>query len=125
MAMKVELKGAKIVETPTDTNVSTAANSLDNIAATLDNVIEVDNNRIVLNPSATDVPLALGNITTSEIVVLIPNRPITVKLNGSTTPITVRSAFILFGTNITDIVVTNPSATEQVVIRKYLASSVG
>lgn len=125
MAIKVELRNAKITETPDGSNVPVSANDLDNISAVLNNAIEIDNNRFVLNPSDTNVPLSLGQITTSEVLILVPNRPITVRLNGATVDIQVRSALILFGTNITSVTVTNPSATEQVVVRKYLASSVG
>lgn len=120
---KIELKGAKIVETPASTGTAVSANRFDNIVAALGAAKEIDNNAFDLDPSVTDVPVSMGNITTAEIVVLIPDGPISVKLSGSLTAIEVDTALILFGTDVTSITATNPSSTEVREVKKYLATS--
>ena len=119
---KIELKGAKIVETPAG-QAAVSANRFDNIIAALPNAAEIDNNAFDLDPSATDVPVAMGNITTAQVVVLMPDGPITVKLNGSSTVIEVDTLLVLFGTNITGFTASNPSSTEVREVKKYLATS--
>lgn len=119
---KVELKGAKIVETPSG-QAAVSANRFDNIVAVLPAAKEIDNNAFDLDPSDTDVPVSMGNITTAEVVVLVPDGPITIKLNGSSTVIEIDTILVMFGTNITGITASNPSSTEVREVKKYLATS--
>lgn len=119
---KIELKGAKIVETPAATGVAQNANGLDVLVAALASAKEIDNNVFSLDPSATDVTIAMGNISAAKVLIIIPDGTITVKLNGSVTAIEVSTALILFGTSITGITASNPSSTEVRQIRKYIAT---
>jgi hypothetical protein len=120
---KIELKGAKIVETPTSTGVAVSANRFEAIVAALANAKEIENNTFDLDPSVTDVVVAMGNITDAEVLVLIPDGLITVKLNASTDAFECATALILFGTDITAVKVSNPSATEVRSVLKYLATT--
>jgi hypothetical protein len=118
---KIEFKGAKIVETPTATGVASNANRFEAISALLSNAKEIDNGIVDLDPSATDVAVAT-NIDDADICVLVPDGLITVKLNGSVTPFPVSQLLVIFGTDITDVTVSNPSATEVRSVLKYLAT---
>jgi len=120
---KVELKNVKIIETPNATNTPETANGFTDVAAVLTNVLEIDNNRFILAPGDTDIPVAMGNISTAQIVILIADGPITVKLNGSSDAISVSQMLVLFGTSVTSITVTNPSATTQRIVRKYIGTT--
>lgn len=119
---KIEFKGGKIVETPAATLVPATANDFEAIVALIAAATEKDNNTFNLNPSVTDVVVSMANITTAGVVVLITDGPITVKINGSVTPIPVEQCLILFGTAVTAITASNPSATEVRSVKKYLAT---
>lgn len=119
---KIELKGTKIVETPAATGVAVNANGLDAILATFNNSKEQDNNIFNLDPSASNVAVSMGNITNAKVMVLIPDGTITIRLNGGVTDVEVSQALILFGTDITGVTASNPSATEVRSVRKYFAT---
>jgi hypothetical protein len=121
---KIELKGAKVVETPASTGVAVNANGLEALIAILAAAKEIDNNVFDLAPLDTDVVVSMGNISDATVVILIPDGTITVKLDSSATALKVDTALILFGTSITTgIKASNPSATEVRQVRKYLASA--
>jgi hypothetical protein len=118
---KIDFKGGKVIETNA-AGVPFTANGLDAIVATLASAKEIDNNVFDLDPNASDVAVALGNITDSDVLILVPDGPITVKLNASTDDLPVSQLLVLFGTDITAIKASNPSATEVRQVRKYLAT---
>src|SRR3972149_10634861 len=105
---KIEFKNGKIYETPAATGVAAVANGLDAILATIAAAKEIDNNVVNLAPSATDIVIAMGNITTSEICILMSDGPITVKLNGSVVALSVNPLLVVFG-SVTAILASNPS----------------
>ena len=119
---KIEFKSGKIYETPAATGVAAVANGLDAIAATIAAAKEQENNVINLAPSATDVVITMGNITTAELCMLASDGLVTVKLNGSVVALDVNPLLVLFG-SVTSITASNPSVTEVRSIRKYLATS--
>lgn len=116
----VALSGAKITETAPN-GVITLPSGLNALADMLSLSTKQDNSVTDLAPLATDIVLSMGNITTAKVVILDADGPITVKVSGSTVAVGV-TTLILFGTNITSITATNPSATTSVQVRKYLAS---
>ena len=120
---KIELKGGKVLETNETSGVVATANGLDALLLALEHVQEIDNNIFDLDPSATDVAVSMGNITNAQILILVPDGPITFKLNGGTTVHTVEKGLIWFGSDITAISASNPSATESRQVRKYLATT--
>jgi hypothetical protein len=120
---KIELKGAKIVETPSATGVAVSANRLDAILASLPAAKEIENNMFDLDPSVTDQAVAMGNITDADVLILVPDGRITVKINGGLTALQIDTVLILFGTDITSLTASNPSATEVRQVIKYLASA--
>jgi len=119
---KIEFKSGKIYETPAATGVAAVANGLDAIAATIAAAKEQENNVINLAPSATDIVITMGNITTAELCMLASDGLVTVKLNGSVVALDVNPLLVLFG-SVTSITASNPSVTEVRSIRKYLATS--
>ena len=119
---KIEFKSGKIYETPAATGVAAVANGLDAIAATIAAAKEHENNVINLAPSATDIVITMGNITTAELCMLASDGLVTVKLNGSVVALDVNPLLVLFG-SVTSITASNPSVTEVRSIRKYLATS--
>lgn len=123
MLTKIDFKGGKIVETPAATGVPVTANGLDNVLATLASAKEIDNNVFDLNPNTTDATVALGNITDSSILILVPDGLITVKINGSSVALEVSQLLVLFGTDVTALTASNPSSTEVRSVRKYLATA--
>jgi len=119
---KIEFKSGKIYETPAATGVAAVANGLDAIAATIAAAKEHENNVINLAPSATDIVITMGNITTAELCMLASDGLVTVKLNGSVVALDVNPLLVLCG-SVTSITASNPSVTEVRSIRKYLATS--
>lgn len=119
---KIDLKGGKIVETPAASGVAVSANGLDALIASLAAAKEIDNNVFTLDPSATDIVVSLGNIADADVLILVPDGPITVKMNGSLTAVGVSQVLVLFGTSITALTASNPSSTEVRQVRKYLAT---
>lgn len=119
---KIELKGGKILETNETSGVVATANGLDALLLVLEHATEIDNNIFDLDPSAVDVTVSMGNIAEAKIMILVPDGPITVKLNGGATVHTVEKGLIWFGSAVTAISASNPSATESRQVRKYLAT---
>lgn len=125
---KIELKGAKVVETPSDTGVAVNANGLEALLILLAAAAEIDNNVFKLNPLDTDIAVEMGNISDASVLLLIPDGEISVKLDGSATALKIgaggNGGLALFGTSITaGITASNPSATEVRRVRKYLATA--
>lgn len=114
---KVEFTGGKINETPLNGVLDTITTVADSIATAKETV----HGQFKVNPSTTDLVVAMGNITTAKAMVIAVDGPITVKLNGGSNAIPVNKTVVWFG-SITGLTLSNASLTDVRTVEVYFAS---
>lgn len=114
---KIDFTGGKIQETPAGGVVSTITTVTDSLVSAKECV----HGQFKLDPSATDIAVAMGNISTAKIAAILTDGPVSVKINGGVNAIVVDQTFLLFG-ELTSLSISNPHLTEIRTVETYFAT---
>ena len=116
---KVDFFGGQIIETVTGQSPVVIIKTI--AASLLDATESAGPLNFNVAPSATNIPIQLGNITTAKALVMQADGDLNVSINGAT-PFTTRT-LVLFNCSVSGINVSNPSVTSIVGVTAYAATS--
>lgn len=114
---KIEFTGGKIQETPAGGVLQVITTVTDSLL----NAKEAVHGQFKVNPSGTDIAIAMGNIATAKVAAILTDGPVSVKINGGVNAIVIDSTLILFG-EVTSLTISNPHLTETRIVETYFAT---
>src|SRR6266576_1148168 len=112
---KVDFIGGKITETPTN-GVAVEIVKLKDV---LVGAKETIHDNFTLDPMASGI-INIGNIDTAKVLALVGTDTFSARINGSD-PNNFKT-FVAFGTEITSLVITNPSVSDSISVELYGAT---
>lgn len=114
---KIDFVGGKIQETP----AGGVATAISTVADVLLAAKESVHGQFKLDPSATDITVAMGNISTAKVAIILTDGPVSVKINGGVNAIVINKTFVLFG-ELTALTISNPHLAEIRTVETYFAT---